>query len=86
MESHVTIVGLAAVQSVLKGKHYNRAFHCHKLLLEALRLSACEDWLEQGDNVCGETFKSSVAALQCELTKEKIISVGRHQQSTFPTF
>ena len=79
------VVGPAAVGSVLKGKHYNRALRCRKLLLDALfqvRWCACEDWFEQKGIVSDDTLKDALAAMRCELTKEKMISVGRHQHFT----
>ena len=45
-----SLVGPSAVTAVLRGKHYNRALRCHKVIFEALfhlLWPVFEEWLEE---------------------------------------
>jgi hypothetical protein len=44
------LIGTGSIQGVLKGKHYERAMHCHKSLLESLERLVLEQFLAK----CGE--------------------------------
>ena len=41
------LIGLGSVHRVLSGKHYERAMHCHKILLESLERILLDQFLEQ---------------------------------------
>ena len=41
------LIGPGSVHGVLSGKHYERAMHCHKILLESLERILMDKFLEQ---------------------------------------
>ena len=43
------LIGLGSVRGVLSGQHYERAMHCHKILLESLERILLDRFLEQED-------------------------------------
>lgn len=43
------LIGSGSVNGVLNGKHYERAMHCHKILLESLERMLLDQFLEQGN-------------------------------------
>ncbi|MCG7882443.1 MAG: hypothetical protein JAY96_12745 [Candidatus Thiodiazotropha endolucinida] len=44
------LIGTGSIQGVLTGKHYERAMHCHKIVLESLERLLLEQFLVQRDS------------------------------------
>ena len=56
------LIGSGSIQCVMNGKHYDRAIHCHKILLEALERLLLEQFLLQGGSE--HTFGDMTEAMQ----------------------
>ena len=41
------LTGSGSIQGVLKGKHYERALHCHKTVLESLEMLVVEQFMDE---------------------------------------
>ena len=51
----IGLTGSGSVHGVLRGKHYERVMHCHKILLESLERVLLDRFLEKEEDV---TFAS----------------------------
>ena len=56
------LIGSGSIQCVMNGKHYDRAIHCHKIVLEALERLLLEQFLLQENSE--HTFGDMTEAMQ----------------------
>lgn len=59
------LTGSGSIQGVLRGKHYERAMHCHKAVLESLERLVLEQFPdEREENIFEKLSESSTSKLQ----------------------
>ena len=75
------IVGSNAVDRVLCGKHYNRALHCHKAVMDSMfrmQWQAFLAWMDDQNRKRGNGLTEAVSALRSSVSASSMSSLATH--------